>query len=434
MLLIGISGALLPGFSSSLLLVLILREYLKTKNHGGRGGDALKGNKVKNYVKSLGNWVKLWTIVLFMLYVCVFPVSADGDCPVDPPDAPLSLEYIENCPACVPEPTPMFESLPTSNLPTVVLPTVPYDPSENYVLIGSGQCEQYTGSNIYCFYDLADDACYCPDNYVITTPTVVITPTAAVTATAVPVGDTWYVVETVEISDHPSNSDWNRHVALCNGDDVSKASFFYHYANSSERFVSVASGVYGSGKTEGYMFFWNNSESNPLGTAYSQAEVYEFFKQTALSQGIYMPDYPSSFAWSAGILHDNGYATMNDEDWGGQQYALCYGDNPPAEPTPTPDPDYYDCSVYQYMDDTPLVEWDLFTVTDGDCIKILPDFAIHTPAIGETVPAVDWEIDSLSICPRYVDFGEMSIADFEIPMDIFAIVAVMGLLTLIFKL
>ncbi len=99
-------------------------------------------------------------------------------------------------------------------------------------------------------------------------------------------------------------------------------------------------------------------------------------------------------------------------------------------PTPITDPGY--CSVYDYQDDDTLVDYPGIIIRQGECIVIIPDFAINLPAIGENIPAVEWGIQGFSICPKWVDLGEIKVAEFEIPVDIVALPALVFIMWMIF--
>lgn len=257
------------------------------------------------------------------------------------------------------------------------------------------------------------------------TPGATITPgglTATPTITAQPSGPVWYVSEAYVETIY--SSAWHRYTGQCNGDDVSKLTFSYHYANTTERFFSFGGNLYGSGKPAGYMMGWQNNEANPLGTSYTSDEVYTFLQSVAIQQGIYLPSNPV-WAWRVGGMQSFGTITLNYQDYGGQQLTLCYGDNPPepeptptSTPTPTAEPGI--CSNYDYQDYDPIAGWGGFvTIDTNQCHDIIPEIDLTVGAV-ELITGDPFALyfPGFRLCYRAVVFGDIQIFGLEIPIDL----------------
>lgn len=108
----------------------------------------------------------------------------------------------------------------------------------------------------------------------------------------------------------------------------------------------------------------------------------------------------------------------------------------PATPTITPTgnvPSW--CGSYDYQDTSKgIVGWGAVTISQGACIKFVPEINLDLPAVGELIPAIGFTSPGISLCPKYVDLGTFTVAGTEIPTDLLALPAVVFLLWVILSL
>lgn len=106
---------------------------------------------------------------------------------------------------------------------------------------------------------------------------------------------------------------------------------------------------------------------------------------------------------------------------------------PTLEPTQTPTPDN-SCNTWEYLTEEQAASYTAMTISQGECIVMVPEFSIDLPAYGELIPSVQMGVPGISYCPKLVTMGTFQLAGFEIPTDALLIPAVVFLILLIFRL
>jgi len=155
--------------------------------------------------------------------------------------------------------------------------------------------------------------------------------------------------------------------------------------------------------------------------------------QTFLFEFDYYPKLNESITFDVYGYGANTSSVTTDYLWTLQNINYFIG-IPTPTPSPTPITAY--CSEYDYIseDDPSLLDFGGISIRQGSCLKLIPDFEIDLPAVGELIPPINWGIDGFSICPKWVDLGTFEILEIEIPLDILALPAVIFLLVLIFNM
>lgn len=89
------------------------------------------------------------------------------------------------------------------------------------------------------------------------------------------------------------------------------------------------------------------------------------------------------------------------------------------------------CSQYEYMNYDPVANLGDFSVTDGECVKIVPDWSLDIPEVNiiglYEFTGYSLTIPSLAVCPKWVSLGQMSIMGFDLPADIMLVPVIMFL-------
>lgn len=348
------------------------------------------------------------------------PTQTLYPCPVATYDGSkqVSWDYAMQCGHCVPTATPE-----PSFLNAVTIPTADME------LFATPTADGFGGGGG------PGDIIATPGGPTITPGGPTITPGSTIT----PSGPAWFVTESWYTNVY--SGEWHRFLNICGEGNTPKATMFYHEINSTERFVSM-SGAYGSGKPEGWMISWNNGEANILGSGGGTfSEIYEFFRVTGLSSGIYLPNPQPEFVWTVPTMNNPTGAVMNYQDFGGNMYTLCYGDNPPqpeptTTPTPTITPEPGICAEYGYQDYDPAAGWGGYVITeDFGCTTLIPKINLPLDVVDWVIDQpFDFDFDGVRVCYNVVTFGDVEMMGVTFPIELLALPFVAFLINIIMKL
>ena len=358
--------------------------------------------------------------------------AAFGDCPVGTPyPTPLSIDYYTYCAVCIP-PTPT----PLTGITPIGLTPIPYGtlPPDGYTPVPSG------------------------------TPSPSATPTSEFTAT--PTENSSYIPSVVSVYDGANipqlivDSENITRISYSPGTELgmkisNNAPAGIHHVIGVEYFHGGLLRYQSGGWYNRWRFYFENKNQLNLKIVFADdSAIYpgvtinlgngisniipltqfneslnfdQLIKFNIEYDSVDNTGYDIKFVWFYQSAHDPTYGSVIMQqvwDWGGL--------NPIPTPTPSPTPIPGYCNEYDYEGDTPMVDLPPIYVIPGDCIKIIPDFVINLPAVGEVIPVINWGINGMSICPMWVQIGDFQIADFVIPAELLFVPALMFILGLIF--
>lgn len=368
----------------------------------------------------------------YSLFPTPTPISDYGACPVGTPlPTPLTLEYINNCPLCVPayefpvtpiafgtfEVNPIGTITPGTPEPTVeststITPTpVPLTYTRAWYNLWLGELflpEEYvskarTGLVYY----------YSPHDQILIDGFDLSTNNSELHNSAV----THWIIDIDGVAPIGSSSYWSysRDITLSLSNNSCTGNIYLDLNLDGIYEITVNQG-------SSYVLYQVVDNHNTL------LQVHETLEFNLKLQSYCTVNRDALIDFYVGGMISNKQASM-----GAIYFEEEYIYTP--EPTPTPTPNGY-CNEYDYIGDEEdtLVDFGGIEIWQGACLVLIPNFSIDLPAVGEVIPAVNWGIDGFSICPKWVDLGTFEILEIEIPLDILALPAVVFLLLLIFNM